>query len=554
MHFRMTAYRWSVVLALVITAVNAWWSVRDRTPPWWDQAIYLHDTLIYKRALDTHGLSALIDAIRHTSPEKAPLLSIAMLPLAYIFGPTMAAGLALNVLLWPVLLLGTGAIAAELFGDRARIPSILVLAPIPFLVGASHTVLQEFLLVTLTVLVVLMAIRTRRFERRRASAGLGVLLGLGLLTKASFPTGVIGPLLVVIAASLWPCLHHPRRERQRLLRVVSNLALTTILAGTLAVIWYAPNWGPTVAFIKYTLSGGGELSGAVSSPLTPHHLAQFSVAEINRMSALAVLLCIVAVALSLSQLRFRSGRRPSTEALIRGAILATWFLGPVLAVASSHNQDPRYVLGAYPALALITGGLLANLPWRLVRRTLITAVGVIALMETLQSNVRGFDLPLVPSNITTHTRFGPLVIPLAGADAFAPTPGGDGGTLDVLAYLENHSRDANGHLRPEVVDLLSVDEWLTVQNLSYYASLRGDPFTFLDPNPPDRDTFVSSLKSADFALYVPPSTVGPVTFSGPEAADYMTPHLFALFNEHPDILAIGPWSGKAQSVDLLIRR
>jgi len=126
---RMTAYRWSVVLAFVITAVNAWWALRDRTSPWWDQAIYLHDTLIYKRALDAHGLNALIDAIRHTDPSKAPLLAIAMLLLAYIFGPTMAAGLALNALLWPVLLLGTGAIAAELFGDRARIPSILMVAP-----------------------------------------------------------------------------------------------------------------------------------------------------------------------------------------------------------------------------------------------------------------------------------------------------------------------------------------------------------------------------------------------------------------------------------------
>ena len=128
-HVRMTAYRWSVVLAFVITAVNAWWALRDRTSRWWDQAIYLHDTLIYKRALDAHGLNALIDAIRHTDPSKAPLLAIAMLPLAYIFGPTMAAGLALNALLWPVLLLGTGAIAAELFGDRARIPSILMVAP-----------------------------------------------------------------------------------------------------------------------------------------------------------------------------------------------------------------------------------------------------------------------------------------------------------------------------------------------------------------------------------------------------------------------------------------
>src|SRR5205085_272888 len=159
------------------------------------------------------------------------------------------------------------------------------------LVGASHTVLQEFLVVTLTVLVVLMALRTRRFERRRASAALGVLLGLGLLAKASFPTGVIGPLLVLVLASLWPCLRHPRRERQRLLRVASNLALTAFFAGTLALIWYGPNLGPTRAFIKYQLSGGGAFPGPVSNPLSFHRFAEFSVRLINYMSALAVLLC-----------------------------------------------------------------------------------------------------------------------------------------------------------------------------------------------------------------------------------------------------------------------
>jgi hypothetical protein len=106
-----------------------------------------------------------------------------------------------------------------------------------------------------------------------------------------------------------------------------------------------------------------------------------------------------------------------------------------------------------------------------------------------------------------------------------------------------------------VVDILSVDEWLTVQNLSYYADLRRDPFTFLDPNPPNRDTLVSGLKSADFALYVPPSTNGRVTVStAPAAADLMTPGLFALFNDHPDSLAIGPWQGRGQHVELLIRR
>ena len=113
----------------LVTAVNASWAFRDNTAPQWDQGHYLFLSWLYQQALDHHGPIAFIRAVYTSDPSRAPLLSLLVLPLSYVFGPGPGAGLALNVLLWPVLLLSAGAVAKELFGESARLPTMVVLAP-----------------------------------------------------------------------------------------------------------------------------------------------------------------------------------------------------------------------------------------------------------------------------------------------------------------------------------------------------------------------------------------------------------------------------------------
>jgi len=560
---RITTFQLSLVLIVVITLVNASWAMRDHTPPMWDQSNYLHDTWAYMQALDHGGVRGLIHAIHHTDPYRPPLFTVVLLPLSYVFGAGMAAGLALNVILWPILLLATSAVAAELFGERARILAILVLAPMPLLVATSHTVLQEFPLVTLIVLVILSALRTRLFVRPIASAALGLTLGLGMLTKLSFFTGVMGPLAVVASFALVSRVRAAGIGWRGVLLPIRNIGLAAGIAGALICAWYVPNFAATMAFLKSEF--GPNIPGLVSDPLQPLHLGQFAAAQVANMSVLAVLLLIVALGVSLPRLAILRGRGPWATAAFRGLLLATWLLGPIVAVAISTNQDPRYDLAAYPALAVVTGGLLATAPWRIVWPLSLAFTTAVAVSATLQVNVPGYAPPFLPSQITVmDSSLGQLSIPLSGSGGL---PGGSMGTLATLEYLESQSRGVHGQIRAETIDILEVNPWINVNNLSYFAAVRHDPFTFWDPTTldqlngvPNEQALLSSLESGDYALYVPQPPPVLATndrvslLNSPAAADHMTPAIFDLYQEAPHSIPIGPSGGQATLVEVLVRR
>jgi 4-amino-4-deoxy-L-arabinose transferase-like glycosyltransferase len=475
----------------------------------------------------------------------------------------MAAGLALNVILWPILLLATSAVAAELFGERARILAILVLAPMPLLVATSHTVLQEFPLVTLIVLVILSALRTRLFVRPIASAALGLTLGLGMLTKLSFFTGVMGPLAVVASFALVSRVRAAGIGWRGVLLPIRNIGLAAGIAGALICAWYVPNFAATMAFLKSEF--GPNIPGLVSDPLQPLHLGQFAAAQVANMSVLAVLLLIVALGVSLPRLAILRGRGPWATAAFRGLLLATWLLGPIVAVAISTNQDPRYDLAAYPALAVVTGGLLATAPWRIVWPLSLAFTTAVAVSATLQVNVPGYAPPFLPSQITVmDSSLGQLSIPLSGSGGL---PGGSMGTLATLEYLESQSRGVHGQIRAETIDILEVNPWINVNNLSYFAAVRHDPFTFWDPTTldqlngvPNEQALLSSLESGDYALYVPQPPPVLATndrvslLNSPAAADHMTPAIFDLYQEAPHSIPIGPSGGQATLVEVLVRR
>ena len=79
----------------------------------------------------------------------------------------------------------------------ARLLTILLVAAMPLLVGLYHNVFQDFLLTTLATVAILLLLSSERFQRRWLCAGLGLAMGLGTLTKVTFPIFVVGPLLVV---------------------------------------------------------------------------------------------------------------------------------------------------------------------------------------------------------------------------------------------------------------------------------------------------------------------------------------------------------------------
>lgn len=561
---RTVPWTWAATGAAVAvsTAANLAWVLRDHTSPSWDQSHYLWITAVLQHALDHHGPVGFVRALYTTDPSRAPLWPLAMLPMAYVLGPGPGMGLAVNLVLWPVLLLATGAVAARLFGETARVVATLVLLPMPLVLGLAHTELQDYLLLVLSVLAVWLLVRARRFSATAASVLLGVVLALGSLCKASFLVSVAGPFAVtVVAAALavtamapgarWPAARRPAR----------NLGLCALVALSPLVIWYVPNWSPTLAYLRQQR---GVQPGSVRDPLSPDRLAAFAANTARNMSKVSVVLVVVLAVAALPWLVRRLGRHAPgrRRAVLVAAFVGSWFAVPLVVLATNHTQDPRYAVAAYPALAVIAGGLVAKALSPAGARLALAAVAAVAVVGLLEADGPAGWAPYLPEGWSPTTSAPTGGLPLSGPDGPAVPPSPTDRTLAVLAAVEADRRAPGGGERPATVVIPELEQFVNGNDLSYYAYVRGDPFTFVTLDAGQRGRALrAALAHADVVLYARPAPLAVSAADGRvgilnerAAARHMTPAMFSLFAPHPRRIDVGSDVGQSPYVAVLVRR
>lgn len=235
-----SGFRAALVLGVALALANGAWILLDHTSPSWDQAHYLNVTWQYKQALATGGVGGLIDSIHSIDPGHGPLFTTALLPFFYVLDDLTRSGMVLNLILAPILYLSAGQIAMHLFGDwRARLLTILMVATMPVMVGLYHNVLQDFPLTVIATASLLLMLKTDRFQHRGMSGALGAVLGLGTLTKVTFPAGgaliLAGFVLSLVALLIWGGTGFDELDYRDTLRIVIPAA-TTLMVGVQTVL------------------------------------------------------------------------------------------------------------------------------------------------------------------------------------------------------------------------------------------------------------------------------------------------------------------------------
>jgi hypothetical protein len=558
---RLPPVTYAVALAVLVTLIDAIWAARDHTGPSWDQSHYLTVTWIFQQTLDHHGPINLIRAIYTTDPGRAPLFVVAMLPFSYIFrdGPEM--GLALNVVMWPVILLSAGAVAKEAFNEKARLITIVALAPMPGLIPFAHTQLQDFTLASIGTFAIWLILRTRNLDSTRVSVALGVVLALGTLTKISFVVVVFVPLLVTAFYRLMTGLRTRGSKTlwMEFRRPLINVGVVGVLAIGLSLLWYVPNWSATRAYLNAAFM---QQPGTVAHPLALHNLEVFGLQMVNSgvglfffLLALAVLLLSVPQLLKLRLRNWLTWFRPGY-----GAFLIGWVAIPVMAVAASTNQAERYAVASLPAAAVILAGLITGLPWASIRRVTVAFLVAVAVDAALYTSIAGFTLPLIPSYVGFSTPVGTASAQVLSPPGLgdAPFPPSQNYSLNVIKYLESKSRGSSGRIEPRTIALLELQGYLNGNNLPYWADIRHDPFTFATLfRAQSTSALAAELKTYDFALYIaqPPASQEAANgrtgeLNATAAARQMTPQLFALFKPHPARIFAG--AGQAQADYVLV--
>ncbi|OGL04687.1 MAG: hypothetical protein A3E31_11665 [Candidatus Rokubacteria bacterium RIFCSPHIGHO2_12_FULL_73_22] len=409
-----------------VVAVAGVWLALDRRPPEWDHANHLQRAVECAQDLARGDVRTII-ARSSFYPPVVPCLA----GVAYALAPSDAAAAQSVVLAF--LGLGMAAVYAlgrRLAGGTAGVAAALAFGTAPFVVFSAVRFQLDLPLAAMVALALALLLRTEDFGRRGAALALGLVLGLGMLTKPPFAAYLLPPLAWSLA-------------RARTRRARGHAALVALVAGALAVPWYGPRLlglGAQIAnrsFKQAAESGYPETLSATALRFYPEWFA-------TQFGVVAVLLFCVGLVVAA---RHR-----------QGWLLAA-LLVPFAVLELIQNKNLRYTLPLLPVAAVLAGLGLEALRGRL-RAAAATALVVGA---AVQLGATAFAIP------------GGVTLPLLGRPIAPESPPmrTDWHHRDVMAAIARDSRGA-----PATVSVVPNHNFFSVSNFRYYGLRDGLPLVF----------------------------------------------------------------------------
>ena len=236
--------RWAPVLLLaalvLFHAINNWsWLGKNVVIRGWDRIGALVNSLYYHDTLSEISLQSLFRAFTQDQ-IRPPIFGLSMSFMYSIFGVSTDSAVMVNIVYMAILLTASFGLGARLRDRRLGMLAATLVALIPLLFAMSRYPYFEFSVAAFTTLALYLLLATEQFKHRGFSVLLGLILGLGLLSKRTFPVFTIGAFATVatqagLPKKLWNAVRtRPSiRWRDPLLALVGGLAL--------AAIWYWPN-------------------------------------------------------------------------------------------------------------------------------------------------------------------------------------------------------------------------------------------------------------------------------------------------------------------------
>jgi len=235
--------RWHLVLLGLLVAaqlaVNWAWLSTNVVLLGWDRPRHLIESLVYNDILNQLTLRSLFEAWTH-SGYYPPLFHWAMVSFYRLFGVSMDAAAAVNMVFLVALLVAAYGIGRKIGGSRrVGLLSAFVASTFPMIFGMSRYTYIEFALTAMVALSMWLLLLSGGFRQKSYSLLFGLSVGLGLLTKWTFSLFVFPALVVVILRS--GLLSQARASLRSLRLDLRWMGICAALAAALSLVWYIPN-------------------------------------------------------------------------------------------------------------------------------------------------------------------------------------------------------------------------------------------------------------------------------------------------------------------------
>lgn len=419
-------------LCVVVTV----WASIDRHPPEWDYANHLERALECHRTLANPAADR-FGEIMGASAFYPPLAICTAGALYFAFPVTTLTAQAVMLLFLGVAMFSVYGIGRTVADPTTGLLAAFFLGTAPFVVYSLLNFQLDLPLMAMVALALYALIRTERFSRPGWTAALGLVWGLGLLSKPTFPVYALAPLLWTVGQAAWS----GRRWRRFV-----GLGLAGAIAVVVALPWYSSRLlGLPLQFMNRSFKFAEQEGHA---PTLSSVALLFYPTNFPTHFGFLAALCFVGGLWALR--RFREHR----------AVLWIAALAPFVLITLIRNKNPRYSLPALAAAAVVAALGARALPL-LVRRV---AVGACVVAAALQVSMTAFGLPALPP-VPGQTIPYVIAYPPSRAD------------WQHARILEDISRESGG--RPVRVSVVPNYDFFSVSNFRYEAKRRGLPFTML---------------------------------------------------------------------------
>ncbi len=387
-------------------------------------------------------------------PKHPPFAYMVSAPVAWLTrSPDAAAGFS-AFLFSAVLLASVFSIASRFSNPWGGVLAAFMVATMPQVLSLSSRFLLDVPLAAMCALTYAVYLSSEGFGKRRESVLFGVVFGVGMLTKEIFPVFTAGIFAVEASRGILGRLSGTRSPALRNAGIAAAAALTT--AG-FWFIYYLP--GLFKVFTKHQFMGSVEMDPGWREGAG----ALFYVVGLSVQATFAYACVFVPCAFLFVRANFRKG------AFIP---ILLWIAAPLAFFTFISNKDFRYTLSCLPAVAAVTGAVLASLRPRALAVAACLAVAAAGLVQSMHYCWGAPDLPdaeieLFPGVKSDVSRIN--LIPPAVPPAAARSSSAVDGIMRILD-AESAKAAAAGRNRLVVKYLFDIPEISTPVELRYLKS------------------------------------------------------------------------------------
>lgn len=342
---------WAVIAALVVVhAVAMWiWLGQNDRPPMDDEAFHLRSSLLYLRWLQDWS-PGWFDRFLAVDDFYPPFFPFCGAVVQWMFGASQDVAIMTNAVFWLVLLGATCAIGRRLGGIGVGLLAACLVSLYPMVFGLAKMFMLELALCAMVAATVALLCEPRRLGSSWRAAWLGAIMGVGCLTKPTYPIFIVGPLVVVLwrGAKAWGRTILGRR-----------LVIVMLTLAAVAGPWYLAHLPDAWRLYWYfSVKDPLLIPGPVVSPAA----WGFYAAELVRGQLHVFFTGLFGAGL----LAFWQVRSPEAR------VIWAWLTVPVLVLTAFPCKYQYYTVPSLPAVALVTAQGLSLIRPRLLR------VGVMA--------------------------------------------------------------------------------------------------------------------------------------------------------------------------------